>query len=159
MQGNHGYPTFSSVTNLTHTAPGSSLAAGSPIQVPLRFEDLTQDGRLVLEALPNALAWVFAAPNGLGGLPVDAIKFDKTFVASLTAADKTTPLASALIAAARASRMTIFATGIETEKQMWAIRRMGCDVLQGDYIARPFTAMTAGEALAERLKMQSSGRD
>jgi diguanylate cyclase (GGDEF)-like protein len=101
----------------------------------------------------------YSAPNGLGGLPVDAIKFDKTFVASLTAADKTTPLASALIAAARASRMTIFATGIETEKQMWAIRRMGCDVLQGDYIARPFTAMTAGEALAERLKMQSSGRD
>ena len=34
--------------------------------MPLRFEDLTQDGRLVLEALPNALgaiAWRAALPR------------------------------------------------------------------------------------------------
>src|SRR5271154_1052612 len=79
MQGNHGYPTFSSVTNFAPTAPGSTEA----ILVPLRFEDLTQDGRLVLEALPNALgaiAWRAALPRD----PFVRTCFDKGIVAILT---------------------------------------------------------------------------
>jgi hypothetical protein len=71
------------VTNLTHPAPGSSPPASSPIQVPLRFEDLTQDGRLVLEALPNALgaiAWRAALPRD----PFIRTCLDKGIVAILT---------------------------------------------------------------------------
>jgi len=66
-----------------HPVPGSPLGAGSPIQVPLRFEDLTQDGRLVLEALPNALgaiAWRAALPRD----PFIRTCFDKGIVAILT---------------------------------------------------------------------------
>jgi hypothetical protein len=60
-------------------------AAGSPevIHVPLRFEDLTQDGRLVLEALPNALgaiAWRAALPRD----PFIRTCRDKGIVAILT---------------------------------------------------------------------------
>src|SRR5208283_4966736 len=62
MQGNHGYPTFSSVTMWM---PAETEAHEAP-PLALRFEDLTQDGRLVLEALPNALgplAWRGALPR------------------------------------------------------------------------------------------------
>jgi hypothetical protein len=79
VQGNHGYPTFSSVTIFTPLASDSPEA----ISLPLRFEDLTQDGRLVLEALPNALgsiAWRSALPRD----PFIRTCFDKGIVAILT---------------------------------------------------------------------------
>jgi hypothetical protein len=67
------------VTNFVPTAAGSPEV----IHVPLRFEDLTQDGRLVLEALPNALgaiAWRAALPRD----PFIRTCRDKGIVAILT---------------------------------------------------------------------------
>ncbi len=67
----------------TSPPSGSPAPSGSPIQVPLRFEDLTQDGRLVLEALPNALgaiAWRSALPRD----PFVRTCADKGIVAILT---------------------------------------------------------------------------
>src|SRR5258708_14063002 len=67
----------------TSPPSGSEPASGSPIQVPLRFEDLTQDGRLVLEALPNALsaiAWRGELPRD----PFVRAARDRNMVAILT---------------------------------------------------------------------------
>jgi diguanylate cyclase (GGDEF)-like protein len=96
----------------------------------------------------------YASLSCLNGLPVDAIKIDQSFVRRLTEPGGSTRLISSMIAAARASRMTVIAEGVETEEQMWSLRRMGCEVLQGYHIAHPLSAIAAGETLAARLKTQ-----
>ena len=67
-------------------------------------------------------------------------------------------LVADIIAEAKASRMTVIAEGIETEEQMWALRRMGCDLLQGNYIAHPLDAIAAGAVLAKRFTTPTSNR-
>jgi diguanylate cyclase (GGDEF)-like protein len=101
----------------------------------------------------------FAPPGCLDGLPVDAIKINKVFVGRLTEPDSSMSAVSAMIAGARVLRMTTIAEGIETEEQMWALRRMGCDVLQGCHVAQPLSALDAEAALATRLKTHEAGRD
>jgi len=101
----------------------------------------------------------FASPGCLDGLPVDAIKINRFFVGRLTEPDSSMSAVSAMIAGARILRMTTIAEGIETEEQMWALRKMGCDVLQGSHVAQPLSALGAGAALATRLKTHRAGRD
>jgi diguanylate cyclase (GGDEF)-like protein len=96
----------------------------------------------------------YSSPGRLHGLPVDALKIDKSFVDRLTEPDGSTRLISAMIADGHTLRMTVIADDVETEEQMWFLRRMGCDVMQGNHIARPLNAIAAGKILTARLKTQ-----
>jgi EAL domain-containing protein (putative c-di-GMP-specific phosphodiesterase class I) len=88
-------------------------------------------------------------------LPVDAIKINKASVSVLRERDGSMPLIAAMIASAHALRMDVIAEGIETEEQMWLLRRMGCDVLQGCHISPPLNAKAAAGTLSARLKTQN----
>jgi diguanylate cyclase (GGDEF)-like protein len=99
----------------------------------------------------------YSSPGALGGLPVDALRIDKSLVGRLTEPDGSTGPLSATIAAAHTLRMTVIAEDIETEEQMWSLRRLGCDVMEGDHIAVPLDGKAAGDLLAARLKNRRSG--
>jgi diguanylate cyclase (GGDEF)-like protein len=96
----------------------------------------------------------YSSSGRLNGLPVDALKIDKPFVGRLTEPDGSTRLISAMIADGHTLRMKVIAGDIETEEQMWSLRRMGCDVMQGNHIAHPLNAIAAGEILSARQKTQ-----
>ena len=84
---------------------------------------------------------------------MDTVKIDKSFVSRLTEETGSTSLISAMIAATRILRMIVIAEGVETEAQIRLLRDMGCDVLQGYYIARPLNAVAAEYVLEDRLRM------
>jgi diguanylate cyclase (GGDEF)-like protein len=90
--------------------------------------------------------------QSLSGLPVDAIKLNRSCVDILAERDDSMPLISATIASARALRMIVKAEGADTEDRMWLLRRLGCEVLQGAHMGRPLNAMDAGNLLGVRLK-------
>jgi diguanylate cyclase (GGDEF)-like protein len=90
--------------------------------------------------------------ESLSGLPVDAIKINKSLVDILTERNESIPFASATIASARALRMLVTGEGVDTEDQMWLLRRLGCEVLQGTHIGNPLDASDAGNMLGVRLK-------
>jgi predicted signal transduction protein with EAL and GGDEF domain len=90
-------------------------------------------------------------------LPIDTIKIDRSFVLELESNPDSEKIVAAIIAMARALKLRTIAEGVETREQMRALRKHGCELMQGFYFARPLTAdmfrrlaLEACEEIAER---------
>jgi diguanylate cyclase (GGDEF)-like protein/PAS domain S-box-containing protein len=69
--------------------------------------------------------------------PVDSLKMDRSFIASLDAGDSKSPLAEAVIGLGRILQLKVVAEGIETKSQWERLRSLGCTLGQGFYISYP----------------------
>ena len=69
--------------------------------------------------------------------PVDSLKMDRSFIASLDADDAKSPLAEAVIGLGRILQLKVVAEGIETRSQWERLRTLGCTLGQGFYISYP----------------------
>ena len=82
----------------------------------------------------------YSSLSYLAQLPVQTIKIDQTFVAQLSDPDATNKVVEAIIALGKAMDLEVVAEGVETDQQYAAVRRLGCDLVQGYFIARPMSA-------------------
>ena len=82
----------------------------------------------------------YSSLSYLAQLPVQTIKIDQTFVGQLTDPDANTKVVEAIIALGKAMELEVVAEGVETARQYKIVRRLGCDLAQGYFIARPMTA-------------------
>lgn len=76
-------------------------------------------------------------------LPIDELKIDRSFVATLGSRERTTPILDAIVGLAHAVGLTVVAEGVETETQAGLLTDMGCDLAQGFHFARPLRADAA----------------
>ena len=67
---------------------------------------------------------------------MDVLKVDRAFTAELDQGDGRI-FFEAIVSMAHALRMTVVAEGVETQAQLFILRELGCDEVQGYYIARP----------------------
>jgi diguanylate cyclase (GGDEF)-like protein/PAS domain S-box-containing protein len=81
-------------------------------------------------------------------LPVDVLKIDRSFVAGFGRDPEHDGLVSAVIDLARALNLEVIAEGVETEEQLAHLREIGCEVVQGFYLAEPLPAAEASDLLA-----------
>jgi diguanylate cyclase (GGDEF)-like protein len=82
----------------------------------------------------------YSSLSYLAQLPVQTIKIDQAFVAQLSDPDANTKVVEAIIALGKAMELEVVAEGVETDQQYAAVRRMGCDLAQGYFIAKPMPA-------------------
>ncbi len=83
----------------------------------------------------------YSSLSYLAQLPVQTVKIDQTFIRKLTDSDDANDrVVEAIIALGKAMHLDVVAEGVETEKQYAAVRKLGCDLAQGYYIARPMPA-------------------
>ena len=82
----------------------------------------------------------YSSLNYLAQLPVQAVKIDRSFVSKLTESESTVRVVQAIVALGKAMNLKVVAEGIETDQQFAIIRRLGCDLVQGFFIARPMSA-------------------
>lgn len=75
-------------------------------------------------------------------LPVDRLKIDKLFVDDLGADPSAEEFLATIIKLARSKGLSTTAEGIETADQLDALRRLGCDCLQGYLLGKPMPAET-----------------
>jgi diguanylate cyclase (GGDEF)-like protein len=87
----------------------------------------------------------YSSLSQLKRLDMDGLKVDRAFTASLGQGDEDAALFKAIVSIGHAIGMTIVAEGVETAQQLAILQQLGCDELQGYYIARP---VPPGEALA-----------
>jgi len=73
-------------------------------------------------------------------LPIDVLKIDRTFIGMIETDDKKSTLAQAIVSLAQTMDLVAVAEGVETSTQAELLRRMGCDLAQGYYFARPMDA-------------------
>ena len=72
--------------------------------------------------------------------PLDQLKLDRAFVASLTTDPREQAIVGAILSMARALDIRVIAEGIETEEQQSILLGLGCELGQGFLFARPASA-------------------
>jgi diguanylate cyclase (GGDEF)-like protein len=78
----------------------------------------------------------YSSLSQLRTLKMDVLKVDRAFTAELEQGEGRI-FFEAIVSMAHALRMTVVAEGVETVAQLGILRELGCDEVQGYYIARP----------------------
>jgi diguanylate cyclase (GGDEF)-like protein len=81
-------------------------------------------------------------------LPVDELKIDRSFVATLGVEGPSMAIVGSLVSLAHGLGLTVVAEGVETEEQLAELRRLGCDSVQGYLLARPAPPAIVGPDVA-----------
>ncbi|MGH9010480.1 MAG: putative bifunctional diguanylate cyclase/phosphodiesterase [Acidimicrobiia bacterium] len=89
-------------------------------------------------------------------LPIDVLKIDRSFIGMLQADDKQSTLAQAIVTLAQTMSLVAVAEGVETSTQAELLGRMGCDLAQGYYLARPMDAEAVDGVLRDGLSGSDS---
>ncbi|MGZ8694499.1 MAG: putative bifunctional diguanylate cyclase/phosphodiesterase [Gaiellaceae bacterium] len=81
-------------------------------------------------------------------LPVDVLKIDRSFVSNLTEEARDAAVVHSAVELAHSLGLGVVAEGVEDAATYEALRRLGCDVVQGYHIARPAPAEEVAAAIA-----------
>ena len=82
----------------------------------------------------------YSSLSMLSTLPIDALKLDMQFIRSAFKERKDTRLLEAMIRLSDSFDVPTIAEGVETAEQVFTLKMMGCDIIQGYYFSRPLPA-------------------
>ena len=82
----------------------------------------------------------YSSLNMLSALPIDALKLDMLFIRTAFSEKGNTRMIEITLDISHSLSVPMIAEGVETEEQMLALRKLGCDIVQGYYFARPMPA-------------------
>lgn len=91
----------------------------------------------------------YSSLSYLGGLPVDKIKIDRSFISRLPGSMSSSAIVAAILTLCQTLGKTVVAEGIETADQAWLLRLGGCEIGQGFYFGRPRSAEEVEAAIRE----------
>ena len=96
----------------------------------------------------------YSSLNMLSSMPIDALKLDMQFIRNAFKNGKNTRMLEVMIEIADSLCVPVVAEGVETAEQMFTLKSMGCDIIQGYYFSKPIPA----EAFEKLLEGQTSVR-
>lgn len=144
---------------VTNILKETGLSPGD-LELDIPAENLVGIGqenyRTVLDRLNALGVHVALADNGIGGSFIDSIKrlslrvmkIDRSFVRNAAVDPDQAAIVQAVVALARALKLKVVAEGVETAEQLAALRRYGCDMVQGYLFSKP----VATEDIARLLR-------
>jgi EAL domain-containing protein (putative c-di-GMP-specific phosphodiesterase class I) len=83
----------------------------------------------------------YSSLNYLVKLPVHALKVDRSFIQQMAKSAEARSVVASIISMAHNLNMKVVAEGVETSEDFGMLRDMGCDEVQGYFIARPLDAV------------------
>jgi EAL domain-containing protein (putative c-di-GMP-specific phosphodiesterase class I) len=89
----------------------------------------------------------YSSLNYLKHFPVDRIKIDRSFVIDVNRNESDAAIIEAIVSMAQSLSLRVIAEGVENSDQLDSLSRLGCDEVQGFYLAMPMLA----EALSKIL--------
>ncbi|MCH8544406.1 MAG: bifunctional diguanylate cyclase/phosphodiesterase [Alcanivorax sp.] len=92
----------------------------------------------------------FSSLSHLRSLPVDTVKIDRSFVCNLENERLDRVLVASIIELAGNLGLRVLAEGVETLDQLALLDSLGCDEVQGYFIARPMPEASFLETLVQR---------
>jgi len=144
---------------VTNILKETGLSPGD-LELDIPAENLVGIGqenyRTVLDQLNALGVHVALADNGIGDSFIESIKrlslrvmkIDRSFVRNAAVDPDQAAIVQAVIALARALKLKVVAEGVETVEQLAALRRYGCDMVQGYLFSKP----VATEDIARMLR-------
>jgi len=99
----------------------------------------------------------FSSMSYLKRFPVHTIKIDRVFVEGLGSGPDSEAIVAAIIAMSHALGKSVIAEGVETQKQLAVLRRLGCDEMQGFLLSPALPPDGVGQLVRARsLALQLS---
>jgi diguanylate cyclase (GGDEF)-like protein/PAS domain S-box-containing protein len=92
----------------------------------------------------------YSSLNYLKHFPVDRIKIDKSFVADVYHNDSDAAIIEAIVCMAQSLSLRVVAEGVENSDQLHSLTKLGCDEVQGYYLAMPMHAKDLAENLGKK---------
>ena len=96
----------------------------------------------------------YSSLNMLTEIPIDVLKIDMQFVRHMMMDEKNLKLVNVVIDIAGFLGVPVVAEGVETEDQLKALKKMGCEIVQGYYFSPPVDA----DSFAELIKNNITAR-
>jgi diguanylate cyclase (GGDEF)-like protein/PAS domain S-box-containing protein len=118
--------------------------------VEMSEDTLGQLKRLGVKLVVDDFGTGYSSLSYLRRFPVDVLKVDRSFVDGLGSDPSDSAIVTAIVTLAHTLGLSAIAEGVETVEQLEELRRLGCDMGQGFYMARPGTGHDIGELLAKR---------
>ena len=91
----------------------------------------------------------YSSLSYLHGLPIDEVKLDRSFIASITEDHRAAAIVRSVIDLSHTLGLTTVAEGVETADIATVLGSYGCDIVQGHYFGRPITAAELLELVNE----------
>jgi EAL domain-containing protein (putative c-di-GMP-specific phosphodiesterase class I) len=82
-------------------------------------------------------------------LPLDTLKIDRSFLREVDSDPNTMPLLRAIVALAHNLKLCVIAEGVENQRQLEALRSVGCDRVQGYWIGEPLPSAEVSGLLGQ----------
>ena len=79
----------------------------------------------------------FSSLAYLQALPIDVLKVDRSFVQGLEGGGASARIVDTVVRLAHGLGVRVVAEGVESQAQLEALRKLGCDTAQGYLLARP----------------------
>lgn len=79
----------------------------------------------------------YSSLSYLRTMPIDILKIDRSFINDIEDNDSARHILKAIIRLAHNLKMEVVAEGVETGGQLKILKSMGCDQIQGYYLAKP----------------------
>ena len=82
----------------------------------------------------------YSSLNMLSALPIDVLKLDMMFIRTAFSGTGNTRMIEIILDISHSLSVPMIAEGVETEEQMLTLKKLGCDIVQGYYFAKPMPA-------------------
>ena len=82
----------------------------------------------------------YSSLNMLSALPIDALKLDMLFIRNAFSEKGNTRMIEITLDISHSLSVPMIAEGVETEEQMLALKKLGCDIVQGYFFSKPVSA-------------------
>jgi len=89
----------------------------------------------------------FSSFSHLEQLPIDILKVDRSFIATITSLDGRPSLAPAIVQLAHTLGLTTIAEGVESQDQVGPLRELECRLAQGYHLGMPLDALETEDLL------------
>jgi diguanylate cyclase (GGDEF)-like protein/PAS domain S-box-containing protein len=90
----------------------------------------------------------YSSLSYLHRFPLDALKVDRSFVASMTCSDEARAIVRSILGLADTLKLSVIAEGIESHEQLAQLRGLGCEMGQGVLFSPALDAVSAESMLA-----------
>jgi diguanylate cyclase (GGDEF)-like protein len=79
----------------------------------------------------------YSSLSYLEALPISSIKVDRSFIHGLDLGTRRFDVVRAIVELAHTLQLRVVAEGVETERELAQVRRLGCDQIQGNLLSPP----------------------
>ncbi|QXG76961.1 EAL domain-containing protein [Modestobacter sp. L9-4] len=133
------------VADVTRALADSGLPAGrlvvelaeSALTGPRVHDDVSALRRMGVHVALDDLGRGATSLTGLGGLPVDVIKLDRSLLSRIDRDPYVRAVCAAVVALGETLRVEVVAEGVETSGQLAVLESLGCGFAQGFLLSRP----------------------